>query len=72
VAAFTPNPDFLKSNMLLSGKKIVALLPGSRKQEISRLLPDMAKVAGRFTNYQFVIAGAPTFDAQYYAPVYRR
>lgn len=66
VAAFTPNPDFLKNNMLLSGKKIVALLPGSRKQEISRLLPDMAKVAERFTNFQFVIAGAPTFDADYY------
>jgi lipid-A-disaccharide synthase len=65
VDAFTPNPDFLKSNMLI-GKKIIALLPGSRKQEISRLLPDMAKVAGRFTNFQFVIAGAPTFDAEYY------
>lgn len=65
VDAFTPNPDFLKKNML-SAKKIVALLPGSRKQEISRLLPDMAKVAERFTNFQFVIAGAPTFDAEYY------
>jgi lipid-A-disaccharide synthase len=65
VDAFTPNPDFLKSNMLI-GKKIIALLPGSRKQEISRLLPEMAKVANRFTNYQFVIAGAPTFDAEYY------
>lgn len=65
VAAFTPNPDFLKNNMLIS-KKIIALLPGSRKQEISRLLPEMARVAERFTNYQFVIAGAPTFDAEYY------
>ncbi|AMR30173.1 lipid-A-disaccharide synthase [Mucilaginibacter sp. PAMC 26640] len=65
VDAFTPNPNFLNQNML-AGKKIVALLPGSRKQEISRLLPEMAKVAKRFTNYQFVIAGAPTFDADYY------
>ena len=65
VDAFTANPDFLKKN-ILPAKKIVALLPGSRKQEISRLLPDMAKVAERFTNFQFVIAGAPTFDADYY------
>nr|WP_294949815.1 lipid-A-disaccharide synthase [uncultured Mucilaginibacter sp.] len=65
VDAFTPNPDFLNKHML-PAKKIVALLPGSRKQEISRLLPDMAKVAERFTNFQFVIAGAPTFDAEYY------
>ncbi|RWY47214.1 lipid-A-disaccharide synthase [Mucilaginibacter gilvus] len=65
VDAFTPTPDFLKNNVLI-GKKIIALLPGSRKQEISRLLPEMAKVAGRFTNFQFVIAGAPTFDAEYY------
>lgn len=65
VDAFKPDPDFLKNNVL-SGKKIVALLPGSRKQEISRLLPEMAKVAERFTNYQFVIAGAPTFNADYY------
>ncbi|OOQ60033.1 lipid-A-disaccharide synthase [Mucilaginibacter pedocola] len=65
VAAFTPDPDFLKKH-ILPAKKIVALLPGSRKQEISRLLPDMAKVAQRFTNYQFVIAGAPTFDTEYY------
>ena len=65
VDVFEPNPAFLNNN-LLSGKKIVALLPGSRKQEISRLLPEMAKVAERFTNYQFVIAGAPTFDTDYY------
>ncbi|MEO7213956.1 lipid-A-disaccharide synthase [Mucilaginibacter sp.] len=65
VDAFTPNADFLKNNMLI-GKKIIALLPGSRKQEISRLLPEMAKVAERFTNFQFVIAGAPTFEAEYY------
>jgi len=65
VDAFTPDPDFRKKN-ILPEKKIVALLPGSRRQEISRLLPIMAGVAQRFTNYQFVIAGAPTFDAEYY------
>jgi len=67
VAAFKPQNNFLiKHNF--TGKKIIALLPGSRKQEISRLLPDMVAVADRFKFYQFVIAGAPSFDADYYTP----
>ncbi|MFD1257339.1 lipid-A-disaccharide synthase [Mucilaginibacter terrae] len=65
VAAFTPDDDFLIKNQL-QGKKIIALLPGSRKQEISRLLPEMVKVAQQFPGYQFVIAGAPTFNSNYY------
>jgi lipid-A-disaccharide synthase len=65
VASFKPNPDFLKQNNL-EGKKIIALLPGSRKQEISRLLPEMIKLAQRFMEYEFVIAGAPSFDMIYY------
>jgi lipid-A-disaccharide synthase len=50
----------------LTGKKIIALLPGSRKQEINYLLPDMLAVADQFPDYQFVIAGAPSFNADYY------
>ncbi|NCD71525.1 lipid-A-disaccharide synthase [Mucilaginibacter agri] len=65
IAAFKPNPQFLEANNL-AGKKIVALLPGSRKQEISRLLPDMIGAAKQFPNHQFVIAGAPSFTADYY------
>lgn len=65
VSAYDPDGNFLISQHL-NGKKIVALLPGSRKQEISRLLPPMVKVAQLFTQYQFVIAGAPSFEASYY------
>lgn len=65
VAAFTPDSLFLEKQNL-TGKKIIALLPGSRKQEISKLLPVMEQVARQFTNYQFVIAGAPSFEAEYY------
>ena len=64
VTDFTPLPHFLKDNGLT--KKIIALLPGSRKQEISRLLPDMLSVTTKYPEYQFVIAGAPTFDKAYY------
>lgn len=67
IAAFKPNPAFLKENGL-ADKKIVALLPGSRRQEITRLLPGMLAVINKFPEYQFVIAGAPSFNAGYYAP----
>jgi lipid-A-disaccharide synthase len=47
---------------------VVALLPGSRKQELNKLLPDMVATADRFPNYQFIIAGAPGFTADDYKP----
>src|SRR6185437_11736523 len=65
IAAFNTNEDFFSDNNL-SGKKIIALLPGSRRQEISRLLPEMIGVTDKFPEYQFVIAGAPSFNNNYY------
>lgn len=47
-------------------RPIVALLPGSRKQEISRILPLMAEVAAGFPQYRFVIAGAPSQERSFY------
>jgi lipid-A-disaccharide synthase len=66
IARFTPDPDFLEQHKL-QGKKIIALLPGSRKQEIERLLPVMLSTMKQFSEYQFVIAGAPGFEPAYYA-----
>ncbi|MGN8071573.1 lipid-A-disaccharide synthase [Mucilaginibacter sp. 22184] len=65
IAAFKPDPDFLQQHQL-NGKKIIALLPGSRKQEISNLLPEMIGIANRFPDHQLVIAGAPSFKQDYY------
>lgn len=65
VTAFEPQADFLGKHQLIN-KKIIALLPGSRKQEISRLLPDMIVVSKHFPDHQFVVAGAPSFTAGYY------
>jgi lipid-A-disaccharide synthase len=65
IAAFKPDSGFMQKHNL-EQKKIIALLPGSRKQEISRLLPDMLAVAGSFPHHQFVIAGAPSFKTDYY------
>lgn len=65
IAQFTPDTNFI-SNQQLNDKKIIALLPGSRKQEIERLLPDMLSITDKFPDYQFVVAAAPTFTEAYY------
>lgn len=49
-----------------TGGKTIALLPGSRKQEISRMLPVMLEMVSRFPDYQFVIAGAPSQREEFY------
>lgn len=67
IAAFKPQPDF-RSRHQLGNDKIIALLPGSRKQEIERLLPEMLNMVTAFPAYRFVIAVAPTFSAAYYQP----
>jgi len=65
-AGFNPLPDFYNISKLSPEKKIIALLPGSRKQEISYLLPEMLKASENFPDRQFVIAGAPSFDIAFY------
>ena len=56
-----------KDNEKLSFKKpVIALLPGSRKQEIRRKLPVMLQVVDAFPEYQFVIAAAPSISETFY------
>ncbi len=50
----------------LNNKPIIALLPGSRKQEISAMLTLMLSVIDQFPNHQFVIAGAPSQKLAFY------
>jgi lipid-A-disaccharide synthase len=52
----------------LTGKPIIALLAGSRKQEIKDNLPAMLEAVSRFDGYQAVIAGAPGIDKAFYQP----
>lgn len=56
---------FRKENQL-SEKPIIAVLPGSRKQEITKMLSLMLSVVDDFQDYQFVIAGAPSQDYEFY------
>ena len=50
----------------LSQKPIVALLPGSRKQEIQKMLPVMLEVSKAFPNHQFIVAKAPALEDNFY------
>ncbi|MDO5104890.1 lipid-A-disaccharide synthase [Capnocytophaga sp.] len=56
---------FKKENGLDS-RPIIALLPGSRKQEIAKMLSVMLSVTDSYPDYQFVIAGAPSQDFSFY------
>jgi lipid-A-disaccharide synthase len=59
--------EFISSNRLID-KPIIALLSGSRKQEIKTCLPRMIAGTLAFTDYQLIIAGAPGIDEAFYEP----
>ena len=57
---------FLRRNSLGEKREIIALLPGSRKQEVKRMLPEMLKVVPDFPEYQFVVAGLSSIGKDFY------
>lgn len=59
--------DFIKQNNL-TAKPVIALLPGSRRQEIAACLPIMLQAASRFRGHQIVISGAPGIETSVYSP----
>ncbi len=59
--------DFIQKNSL-NDKPIIALLAGSRRQEIEKNLPLMLEMIPEFPDYQFVLAAAPSIDKDYYSP----
>ncbi|MCT4216905.1 lipid-A-disaccharide synthase [Elizabethkingia anophelis] len=58
--------DKFKAENNLTDKEIIALLPGSRKQEVEKMLEIMLSVRPFFPDYQFVIAGAPSLEKEFY------
>jgi lipid-A-disaccharide synthase len=68
VKGYAAAPDFRSKNGLTEAP-IIALLPGSRKQEIIRMLSVMLEMAPLFPQYQFVIAGAPSMPAAFYEQI---
>jgi len=62
---FTNTENFLAKNHLTS-KPVIAILPGSRKQEISKMLKIMSQVVSYFPGYQFLIAGISSYSPSFY------
>jgi len=61
----TDEVSFRKNNHL-DERPIIAILPGSRKQEIAKMLSVMLSIVDDFSDYQFVIAGAPSQEYHFY------
>lgn len=61
-----PSLDWFIRENNLDNRPLIAVLPGSRKQEIDRNLSVMLEVVHDFPDHQFVIAGAPSIKPEYY------
>ncbi|HEX8507192.1 MAG TPA: lipid-A-disaccharide synthase [Hymenobacter sp.] len=71
VAEFEPTADFFERNRLEPDRPIIAVLPGSRKQEIEEMLHEMIAILPGFQEYQFVVAGVTNLDPNYYKHFHR-
>jgi len=70
VKAFRPDPDFLKKSEFATGKIVVALLPGSRRMELKKIVPLMASVARANPQYQFAVAAIRSLPVELYADLH--
>jgi lipid-A-disaccharide synthase len=69
VKSFVPNSDFISKHKFDTTMPLVALLPGSRKQELINMLPVMEEVIKRFPQFQFGVATVSNLDKKLYAAV---
>ena len=58
-----------KKSKIQSKKPIISILPGSRKQEVKKILSDILKVIKKFPNYRFIIAGVSHIDKEFYEKI---
>lgn len=72
MAEFRPNLEFRQKNQLPGDKALIALLPGSRKQELVSNLNNMLVVLDKFPEYHFVIAGVGNLPKALYEPFLNR
>lgn len=64
-----PPPTAFRKRYKLDNRKIVALLPGSRRQEVQRMLPLMLSAVSVFPDYHFIIGGAPSLPVSFYTEI---
>lgn len=69
VKAHQPDEKFLSKNNFDKNTSLVALLPGSRKQELQHMIPLMASVASKLPNVQFGLATVNNLSEEMYAPL---
>jgi lipid-A-disaccharide synthase len=69
IKSFHPNADFVASHKIAKGDNIIALLPGSRKIELERMLPTMAEVVRKNPQYQFIVAAVKGLPEHLYKPL---
>ena len=69
VRSHQPDSEFLPKYKLVKDRAIVSLLPGSRKQELARMVPIMVEVVGSFPEVQFGVAVVHNLDERLYAPL---
>lgn len=67
-----PAAESFRERNGLDNRPIIALLPGSRKQEIERTLEVMLEMVPHFPAYQFAIAGAPAQEKTFYESILRK
>lgn len=68
IKAFKPDAGFKETNKL-DNRPVIALLPGSRVQEVKHILPAMIQVTDHFPHYQFVVGAASSVDTELYLKI---
>lgn len=63
-----PDHNFLK-DLNPDSRPVVALLPGSRRQEIKLILPTMIQLANEYPAFRFVVSGAPSISPEFYEKI---
>lgn len=71
VKAFQLNPNFFSENKIQKKGHIVALLPGSRKSELVKIIPLMSQVIEANPDYMFVVAAVKSMPGHLYLPITR-
>ena len=68
VKSFSPDTEF-RSRHAFDSRPVIALLPGSRRMELKRMIPVMTELVDRFPQFQFAIAAVSSLDGQLYEPL---
>ena len=69
ISNFKKNYDSSSEQIITNKKAVIAILPGSRKQEIKKILNTVIKIVDYFPDHQFIVAGAPNIKLSYYKSI---